>query len=129
GTEAVSQADRFEITVAVHGADLGLEELMDQPATPGLSKPDSSPARRHGIVTQGAQCGHDETYDYYQFVLEPRLARLGLRTWSDIFLDQQLDDLIVTLLEQAELNEPYQNDEVPYDYRILVPGQDLSAMQ
>src|SRR5690606_19179179 len=113
GTEAVSQPYRFEVTVAVRGADLALGTLLDQPATLGLRKPDGSAARWHGIVTQGAQCGHDETYDYYQLVLEPRLVRLGLRTWSDIYLDQQLDDLIVTLLGQAQLTDKYYSDDAP----------------
>lgn len=129
GTEAVSQPYRFEVTVAVRGADLALETLLDQPATLGLRKPDGSAARWHGIITQGGQYGHDETYDYYHLVLEPRLARLGLRSWSDVFLDQQLDDLIVTLLGQAQLTEKYYSDEAPYDYRIAVPDQALASMR
>src|SRR5690606_32530261 len=62
-------------------------------------------------------------------VLEPRLVRLGLRTWSDIYLDQQLDDLIVTLLGQAQLTDKYYSDDAPYDYRIVVPDQTLAFMR
>ncbi|MDN5842473.1 MAG: type VI secretion system Vgr family protein [Alcaligenaceae bacterium] len=129
GTEAVSQLYRFEITVAVHGADLALETLLDQSATLRLRLPDGATARWHGIVTQGSQYGHDDSYDYYQLVLEPRLARLGLRQWSEIYLDQQLDDLITTLLNEGRLTEKYHSDDAPYDYRIAVTDQDLASMR
>ena len=128
GTEAVSQLYRFEVTVALRSPDLALEKLLNQPATLRLRKPDGQAVRWHGIVTQCAQCGHDETYDYYQLVLEPRLSRLRLHTWSDIYLNKRLDELIVSLLEQAGLEEAYQDDDTPYDYRIKVPGEDLSMM-
>src|SRR3546814_19998074 len=101
GTEAVSRLYRFDVTVAVRGADLALETLLDQPATLRLRLPDDSTALWHGIVTQGAQYGHDESYDYYQLTLEPRLARLGLRQWSAIYLDQQPNDLIVGLTKDG----------------------------
>lgn len=129
GTEAVSQLYRFEITVAVRGADLALETLLDQSATLRLRLPDGSSARWHGIVTQGSQYGHDDSYDYYQLVLEPRLARLGLRQWSEIYLDQQLDDLITTLLNEGRLTEKYHSADAPYDYRITVTDQDLASMR
>ncbi|NYT85132.1 type VI secretion system Vgr family protein [Pollutimonas harenae] len=129
GTEAVSRPYRFEITIAVRSADLPLENLLDKPATLRLRRPDGSVARWHGIITQGAEHGHDEVYDYYQLILEPRLARLALRQWSDIYLDQQLDDLIESLLRQGQLTEKYYNDDAPYDYRIAVQGQDLSSMR
>src|SRR5690606_26527657 len=87
-----------------------------------------STGRWHGIITQGAEHGHDESYDYYQFTLEPRLARLGLRQWSDIYLDKQLDALITELLKEARLTEKYSGDDAPYDYRIVVPDQDLVPM-
>src|SRR3546814_5850733 len=58
----------------------------------------------------------------------PILARLGLRQWSDIYLDQQLNDLIVALLKEGQLTEKYHSDDDPYDYRIAVPDQDLASM-
>lgn len=129
GTEAVSQLYRFTITVAIPPADLPLEKLLDQPATLQLRHPDGTPARWHGIITQAGQHGHDENYDYYQLILEPRMARLGLRQWSDIYLDQQLNDLIVTLLKEAQLTEQYASDNAPYDYRITITDQDLAQMR
>ncbi|AEC20874.1 hypothetical protein PT7_2334 [Pusillimonas sp. T7-7] len=129
GTEAVSRPYRFDITIAVRGASLQLESLLDKPATLSLRRPDGSVARWHGIITQGSEHGHDEVYDYYQLVLEPRLVRLALRQWSDIYLDQQLDDLIESLLRQGQLSEKYFSDDSPYDYRIAVQGQDLSSMR
>ncbi|MFT0547399.1 type VI secretion system Vgr family protein [Allopusillimonas ginsengisoli] len=129
GTEAVSQLYRFTITVAIPPADLPLEKLLDQPATLQLRHPDGATARWHGIITQAGQHGHDENYDYYQLILEPRMARLGLRQWSDIYLDQQLNDLIVTLLKEAQLTEQYASDNAPYDYRITITDQDLAQMR
>jgi len=128
GKEAVSRPYRFDITVAVRGADLALEKLLDQPATLRIRLPDGSTRQWHGIVTEGAQHGHDESYDYYQMTLEPRLARLSLRQWTDIYLDQQLDDLIAAMLKEGRLTEKYHSDDAPYDYRIMVPDQDLAAM-
>ena len=118
GTEAVSRLYRLEVTVAVRKADLPLEQLLNQPATLLARKPDGALLRWHGIVTQGAQRGRDETYDYYQIVLEPRLARLRTLRWSDIYLNQQLDDIIRQLLRLAGLDEPYSSPGAPYDYRI-----------
>ncbi|MBO1112826.1 type VI secretion system Vgr family protein [Bordetella petrii] len=118
GTEAVSRPYRFEITFAVRQADLALEKLLNQPATLSAHKPDGSVLRWHGIVTQGAQRGADETYDYYQVVLEPRMVRLRHLKWSDIYLNQQLDDIIRQLLRLADLDEPYSSADAPYDYRI-----------
>jgi len=118
GAEAVSRPYRFEITFAVRQADLALEKLLNQPASLSAHKPDGTVLRWHGIVTQGAQRGADETYDYYQVVLEPRLARLRHLKWSDIYLNQQLDDIIQQLLRLAELDEPYSSADAPYDYRI-----------
>src|SRR3546814_6995950 len=56
--------------------------------------------------------------DYYQIVLEPRMARLRTLRWSDIYLNQQLDDIIRQLLRLADLDEPYSSPGAPYDYRI-----------
>src|SRR3546814_1457647 len=56
--------------------------------------------------------------DYYQIVLEPRLARLRTLRWSDIYLNQQLDDIIRQLLRLASLDEPYSSPGSPYNYPI-----------
>lgn len=129
GTEAVSQLYRFEITVAVRHADVKLEDLLDQKATLRLRHPDGSAGQWHGIITQCAQLGRDENHDYYELTLEPRLARLALLRWSDIYLDKQLDALIDELLERAGLDEKYAGDDTPYDYRVAVSDADLSLMK
>jgi len=129
GTEAVSQLYRFDITVAVRGARLDLEPLLDKPATLRLRHPDGTTGRWHGIVTQCAEHGHDENYDYYQLTLEPRLARLRLQQWSDVYLDKPFDELIEDLLKEARLTEKYSGDDAPYDYRIVVPGADLVPLR
>lgn len=129
GTEAVSQLYRFDITVGIRDATLELEKLLDQPATLRLRYPDGSTGRWHGILTQCSEHGHDESYDYYRLTLEPRLARLGLQRWSDIYLDKPLDSLIEDLLKMARLTERYSGDEEPYDYRIRVSAADLVPMR
>jgi Rhs element Vgr protein len=118
GTEAVSQPYRFVITVAIAQADLALEKLLNQPATLKSRAPDGTQRLWHGIVTQGAEQGRDETHHYYQFVLEPRLVRLRAMRWSDIYLKRDLADLIKQVLGYADLTEPYSSDKAPYDYRI-----------
>ena len=118
GSEAVSRLYCFEVTFAVRKADLALEQLLNQPATLFAHKPDGTVLRWNGIVTRAAQHGCDETYDYYQVALEPRLARLRTMKWSDIYLNQQLDDIIRQLLRLADLDEPYSSAGAPYDYRI-----------
>src|SRR3546814_11037630 len=46
------------------------------------------------------------------------MARLRTLRWSDIYLNQQLDDIIRQLLRLADLDEPYSSPGAPYDYRI-----------
>lgn len=118
GTEAVSRPYRFEITLALAQGDLALEKLLNQPATLTTSAPDGTKRQWHGILTQGAEQGRDETHYYYQVVLEPRLARLRAMRWSDVYLNRDLSDLIKQLLGYAGLTEPYSTDSAPYDYRI-----------
>ncbi|KNE28684.1 type VI secretion system Vgr family protein [Achromobacter spanius] len=118
GTEAVSRPYRFDITFAVAQGNLALEKLLDQPATLTAKAPDGTLRQWHGIITQGAEQGRDETHYYYQVVLEPRLARLRSMRWSDIYLKRDLADLIKQLLGYAGLTEPYSNDDTAYDYRI-----------
>lgn len=118
GSEAVSQLYQFEIKFAVRQANLALEKLLNEPATFIAHKPDGSVLRWHGIVTGGSQQGRDETYDYYQVILEPRLAKLRTQFWSDIYLDKQLDDIIGQLLQSIGLDEPYSGPDAPYDYHI-----------
>lgn len=118
GSEAVSQLYQLEITFAVREANLALEKLLNEPATFIAHKPDGSVLRWHGIVTGGAQVDRDETYDYYQVILEPRLAKLRTQFWSDIYLDKQLDDIIRQLLQSIGLDEPYSARDAPYDYHI-----------
>ncbi|CAM3696699.1 type VI secretion system Vgr family protein [Bordetella tumulicola] len=118
GTEAVSQLYQFEIKFAVRQANLALEKLLNEPATFIAHKPDGSVLCWHGIVTGGSQQGRDETFDYYQVILEPRLAKLRTQFWSDIYLDKQLDDIIRQLLRSIGLDEPYSVPGAPYDYHI-----------
>jgi type VI secretion system VgrG family protein len=118
GTEGVSRLYRYTITIAVTQGDLALEKLLNQPATLAAWAPDGTPRQWHGIVTQGAEQGRDDTHHYYQLVLEPRMARLRNLRWSDIYLKRDLADLIKQLLGNAGLTEPYSSDSAPYDYRI-----------
>lgn len=119
GTEAVSRPYRFTVTLAVQATDVPLDKILNTPAMLSGYRPDGSPLRWHGIVTQGTQQGADETYDYYEIVLEPRLVRLRQTRWSDVYLNQQLDDLIRQLLRLANLEEPYSSANTPYDYRLV----------
>jgi Rhs element Vgr protein len=118
GTEGVSRLYRFDITFAVAEGDLALEKLLDQPATLTATAPDGTPRQWHGVVTQIADQGRDDTHYYYQVVLEPRMARLREMRWSDIYLKRDLADLIKQMLAYASLVEPYSSDSAPYDYRI-----------
>jgi Rhs element Vgr protein len=118
GTEGVSRLYRFAITFATTQGDLALEKLLDQPATLTARAPDGTLRQWHGIVTQGADQGRDDTHHYYQVVLEPRMARLRDMRWSDIYLKRDLADLIKQLLAYAGMVEPYSSDSAPYDYRV-----------
>ncbi|GAB2896016.1 type VI secretion system Vgr family protein [Paralcaligenes ginsengisoli] len=120
GTEAVSRPYRFEVTLALkeRKPELELEKLLDQAATLTARKPDGSRSSWSGIITQVSQDGCDDVYDFYKVVLEPRLVRLRSWQWSDIYLDKQLDDIIVQLLKQIGLIQPYTAG-AAYDYRIL----------
>ncbi len=130
GTEGVSRLYRFEVTIALRsGGRVKLGDLLDKPATFHVRHPDGSKGMWHGIITECAQAGHDEGYDYFQLVLEPRLARLGLESWSDIYLDKTLDELIEALLPLAQITEPYSSEDATYDYRIAVPEADLARMR
>ena len=125
GTEGVSKLYRFDITVAVARGGLALEKLLDQPATLSARAPDGSVRRWHGIVTEAAEQGRDDTHHYYEVTLEPRLARLREMRWSDIYLGKDLSDLIQSLLANAALTSADQGNGEDFDFRIAVP--DLTA--
>jgi len=121
GTEGVSKLYRFDITVAVARGGLALEKLLDQQATLIARAPDGSVRRWHGIVTEAAEQGRDDTHHYYEVTLEPRLARLRELRWSDIYLGKDLSDLIQTLLANAALTSADQGNGEDFDFRIAVP--------
>ncbi|NGR07756.1 type VI secretion system tip protein VgrG [bacterium SGD-2] len=130
GTEGVSQLYRFEIRVAVHGSPgVKLDDLLDQRATLKVRHPDGTEGKWHGIITECAQDGRDKGYSFYRLVLEPRLARLGLRRWTDIYLEKTLGELIEETLKEARLTTPYADEDTPYDYRITVPQNELARMR
>jgi type VI secretion system VgrG family protein len=118
GSEGVSRLYRFDVTLAVKQSGVALEKLLNQPVTLTARAPDGSTRAWSGIVTQGVEQGRDETYYYYQLVLEPRMARLRNMHWSDIYLQRDLGDLIKQLLGYAGLDQPYSGESAPYDYRI-----------
>lgn len=119
GTEGVSQLYRFEITLAIKSPDVQLEPLLNQTATLTAKKPDGTLIAWNGIVTEASQEGCDDVYDFYKLTLEPRLARLRSWFWSDIYLNKQLDEIIVQLLQHAQLSQPYTTEGAAYDYHIL----------
>lgn len=128
GTEGVSKPYRYEIVLAVKDASVSLEPLLNTPATLTAKTADGT-MNWHGIITQASQEGHDDVYDFYRVVLEPRLARLRSWRWSDIYLDQQLDDIIISLLKYAQLTQPYVSDDRPYDYRIAATGMSATKQE
>lgn len=126
GTEQVSQLYRFEVTLAIKSSDLELGPLLNQTATLTAKKPDGTLISWNGIITQASQDGCDDVYDFYRVTLEPRLARLRSWFWSNVYLDKQLDEIIVQLLEHAQLSQPYSTEGSSYDYRILATGMDAT---
>ncbi len=128
GTEGVSKIYRYEIVLAVKDASVSLQPLLNMPATLTAKTPGGT-MNWHGIITQASQEGHDDVYDFYRVVLEPRLARLRSWRWSDIYLNQQLDDIIISLLNYAQLTQPYVSDDQPYDYRIAATGMSSTQQE
>jgi Rhs element Vgr protein len=106
------------VTLALKDSKVSLEQLLDQTATLSTKQPDGTSMHWSGIVTEACQQGCDEVYDFYQLVLEPRLVRLRSWRWSDIYLNARLDDMIVQLLKQIDMAQPYVPD-ADYDYRII----------
>lgn len=111
GEEAVSQLYRFELTVAVKTDGSknqwdDMVEMLNEPATLVLNKGESKDKISwHGIITRLVQDGADKEYCYYKLLLEPEVVKLRWLFCSDVYLDKQLDEIITSVMEQADFKK------------------------
>lgn len=101
GREAVSQPFRFELELVSTNPSVPFSDLVDQPATLGMTWDDGE-LPVHGVVAhfeQGGPVGDD--YYGYRAVLVPRLWRLSLTHQSRIFQALSVPDIVKRVLAET----------------------------
>lgn len=134
GQEAISELYRFEVKLASAQMDIKLEDHLGRRATLTVRDQNGRVVRWHGLITALKQTHRDETYAYYQAVLEPQLALLRLFKQSRVYLhaeaqrggDPDLSTVIRDVLEQCGLKNERFDQEEKADFEIRVSNQDLA---
>lgn len=99
--EQISQPFFVRVNLVSDDADVDFEEVANHPATFSVLR-FGEPLQFHGVVSrfeQGKQIG---TRYLYHAVLVPRLWLLSLRYQSRIFQQLKVDEIIKTVLDEAD---------------------------
>jgi type VI secretion system secreted protein VgrG len=105
GREAISQLYRFEIDfVSLDRAPLPLRDLAGAEATLVFEAEGEEPRRIHGMIAEATDLLTSEPgYRSYRVVLVPRMHRLALVEFQEVFLRQSVPAVIAQKLELVGL--------------------------
>ncbi len=100
GTEALSKLYQFDITLISNDPEIDLNAVMKTSATLVVHK-DGYDIVFHGIVSHIIQQQAFNTRYIYQAVLVPRLWRTTLTRHNQVFLDQNIPEIIESVLQNS----------------------------
>lgn len=131
GEDVLSRPYRFEAVLATTNPLFDEDAMLGQTAcltlfdTLGIGHP------YHGIVTQVEQLDSDDLYHYCRVVLEPRMTRLRLQRFSEIWLDKNLPELLRDVLKHASLaaEGPGGDGAAAYDFDLRLHDDDVARTQ
>ncbi|WP_248918042.1 type VI secretion system tip protein VgrG [Pseudomonas entomophila] len=131
GDEGISRLFRFELELVSENARLPLERMLNQPAFLAF---DGLDCGIHGVISRFRQGVIGDRLTHYHARLEPRLARLKLRTNQRVFQQRTVAQIIGQVLEEHGLlgdcyrfllEEPYP----PREYCVQYGESDLGFIE
>lgn len=129
--EEVSQLYVVDITLATECKNLEVDTIINAAATFSLHDGKNMDKTKcyHGIVTEVDQMDSDSYYAYYRVVIQPRFAQLARYSYSDVYLDKTLPELIRIVMRACGLGvEAVCGSGVgDCDFRIAMPHAEAEA--
>ncbi|MBM4133859.1 MAG: type VI secretion system tip protein VgrG [Nitrospira sp.] len=123
GFEAISKPYVFTLTLVSERADLDLDELLAKPAKLAIYSrlPGQPPVLYHGVLTEFTQLQQiSNGWTFYQATLAPRMQRLALHQYSEVYLQPDVPHVVETVLKQAQLTlADYEFRLLRRDYKVL----------
>ncbi|TWT90082.1 Phage-related baseplate assembly protein [Pseudobythopirellula maris] len=128
GGEGLCSLFRFELALVSERDDIDFSDLLGQSVTVTVDVPGSESRSWNGVVTRFSQHKQDEDFTYYDAVVEPKLALLGLQTGFRVFQDQKVDDVLDTLLDGLTVKKTFAHadDRQPHNYCVQYGESDLA---
>jgi len=132
GEDVLSRPYRFEAVLATSNPLFDEDTMLGQSARLILFDAQGVGHPYHGIVTQVEQLDSDDLYHYSRVVMEPRMTRLRLQRFSEIWLDKNLPELLRDVLRQADLaaegpgSASAQDDSADYDFDLRLRDEDVA---
>ncbi|HUT53477.1 MAG TPA: type VI secretion system tip protein TssI/VgrG [bacterium] len=108
GSEGISTAYRFEITLISKEAELDFGAILESPATLYLRPNQALPV--HGVLASFEQLNEVDGNVFYKAVLVPRLWKLNLYNVSEIYLEMSFPEILEKVLKEGGLG--------PLDYEL-----------
>ena len=133
--EQISQVSTAVIDFACDTPQLDLNGLVGSEARLTLHGTDNSPGRHyHGLIEHISQTGQDRRNSYYQIQLITRLGLLNYRHNLRIFQQQNVIDIIQTILAEHQIEGDtvslnLLNSYTPIDYCVQYRETDLAFIQ
>lgn len=100
GTEAISSLYRFEILLVAGDHEIDTDEVLAHPAVFTILR-ERGEIPYHGIITRFEQLHATGPYCFYRAELVPRLWWLSLAVDNQVFMDQNIVEIIETVLKGA----------------------------
>ncbi|MGX5795658.1 type VI secretion system Vgr family protein [Pseudomonas sp. E2-15] len=133
GEDLLSRPYRFEVVLASLAPLLNEDAMLGVPAHLTLFDTLGAAHPYHGIVTSVEVLDADELYHYCRVVLEPRMSRLRLQRFSEIWLDKNLPELVRDILKHADLTHEGQGSDSTstqvFDFDLRLRDDDIPHTQ
>jgi type VI secretion system secreted protein VgrG len=114
GYEAISQLYRFNITLVSNSDDIDADDMLNNTATLTIKSHDGNTSvPYHGMLCEFEQLGRSNDFFFYRAVLVPRLWKLTLNKFNDVYTgDKTIPQIIESVLNDNGLS--------PFDYEIAL---------
>ena len=112
GTDGLSQLYKFDILLLADDPDIDLENMLQEPATLYIHRPNGSRVPFHGILAEIDLVREVGGHYLYRALLVPKLWLLTLTNHNQIFLDKDPRAMISAVLEDGGLTS------LDYDFRL-----------
>lgn len=133
GQDVISRPYRFEAVLASTNPLIDEDALLGQSACLTFCDAAGTMHNYHGLVTQVQKLDSDDRYSYCQVVLEPRLTRLRLQRFSEVWLDKDLTGVVRDVLKEAGLSAEGPgiggDATATYDFDLRVSAEDIAHTQ